>query len=117
MIPLIPSSLLNFLAGLAAGAGINLLTSIEGGSNFPKDKIVLDSVVWIVDAMMLAYAAHLAETVEREAALAFDNTLSTAEKRDILRDEVDKRRVRSYGSIVLGVVGGVIAMMLVPGII
>jgi hypothetical protein len=117
VIPLIPPSLLNFLAGLAAGAGINLLTSVEGGSNFPKGKIVVDSTLWILDAMVLAYAAHVAETVEREAALAFDNTLSAEEKRDIMRDEVDKRRVRYHGSIILGVVGMVISMMLVPGII
>ncbi|MEY9931320.1 hypothetical protein ABH926_005969 [Catenulispora sp. GP43] len=117
MIPLIPPSLLNFLAGLAAGAGINLLTSIEGGSHFPRGQVVVDSGLWILDAMLLAYAAHLAETVEREAALAFDNTLSAEEKRDIMRDEVDKRRLRYHGSIVLGVVGMVVSMVLVPGIL
>jgi hypothetical protein len=76
-----------------------------------------DSTLWVVDAIFLAYAAHVAEGVEREAALAYDRaydtTLTPAEKRQIPRDEADKVRVRYRGAVALGVV----AMLLVPGVL
>lgn len=111
-----PPSLLNFLSGLAVGAGINLLTSIEGGSDFAHGRIIADSAVWVVDAILLAYAAHLAETVEREAALVIDSTLTKEEKRTILRDEVSRVRGRYLTSITAGIFGMAVAMALVPGI-
>jgi hypothetical protein len=112
----ISPSLLNFLSGLAAGAGINLLTSIEGGSTFSKGKIVVDSVIWVVDAVFLAYAAHVAETVERQAGLVINNRLTEPEQREIVRNETKRVRVRYTGSIVLGAIGMIVSMALVPGI-
>jgi hypothetical protein len=116
MFPLIPPSLLNFLSGLAVGAGINLLTSMEGGSTFPRGKIILDSVIWVADAVILAYAAHVAEMVEREAALVIDSTLTPEEKTTIVRDETGRVRGRYHGSITLGFLAMIVAMVLVPGI-
>jgi hypothetical protein len=116
MTPLIPASLLNFLSGLAVGAGINLVTSIEGGSTFPKIKIIIDSVIWFADSVLLAYAAHLAEVVEREAALVIDRTLTREERRAILRDEMSRVRVPYLSSIVIGTIGIFVALYLVPGI-
>lgn len=112
----IPASLLNFLSGLTAGAGINMLTSLEGGSTATRGAIISDSVLWILVAVVLAYAAHLSEQVEKEAALVIDGNLSTEEKRIIYKDEAS-RVARGYRlSLWLSGVLTLAAAVLIPGL-
>lgn len=113
---MIPVSLLNFLSGLAAGAGINLLTSIEGGSTASPHKIIFDSVIWVAVAMFLAYAAHVAESVEKEVALVIDGNLSEEEKHDVYAAHAGRVRWRYRMALGLGCLLAVAAVVLIPGI-
>jgi hypothetical protein len=81
---LLPASLLNFLAGLLAGAGINLLTAIETGpTSVPGHVIVVDSLAWIGAAMFAASAAHVAETAEQRATLSMSKSFTPELNREI----------------------------------
>jgi hypothetical protein len=113
----IPAALLNFLSGLAAGAGINMLTSIEGGSNAQLHQIIIDSAIWIIAAMCLAYAAHLAELVEREADRVIDRALREDERRAVRKDEAYKVRWRYRITMTSSAVTAVSAAVLIPGLI
>jgi hypothetical protein len=113
----IPAALLNFLAGLAAGAGINLLTSIEGGSTAPKHEIVTDSLIWVIAATCLAYAAHLTEGVENRAAQASGTTLNDDDKRALLKDEAYRVRWRYRFTITMSGATSVAASILIPNLL
>jgi hypothetical protein len=113
----IPASLLNFLSGLTAGAGINMLTSLEGGSAAGHGAIVIDSTLWVLVAVALAYAAHLSEGVEREAALVIDGNLSPEEKKIIYKDEAS-RVSRGYKlSLSSGGALTLLATIFIPGLL
>jgi hypothetical protein len=114
---LLPPSLLNFMSGLAAGAGINLLTSISGTPNPQKWPIVVDSGVWVIAAACMAYAAHLMETADREAALVIDNTLTKRERSAVLRDEESRVRGPYRVSLGLSLVFLILAVLLIPGLL
>jgi hypothetical protein len=114
---MIPAALLNFVAGLAAGAGINLLTSIEGGSTAQHHEIVIDSIMWLASAMCLAYAAHLTEGVEGEAALVIDSTLTQDEKRVVLKDEAFRIRWRYRLTMTSSAITTIAASVLTPGLL
>jgi hypothetical protein len=113
---MIPVSLLNFLSGLAAGAGINLLTSIEGGSTASPHRIIVDSAFWVIVAAGLAYAAHLAETVERGVSLVIDGNLSEAERREVYAAQAGQVRFRYR--LILGISGvlTILSIVLIPGL-
>jgi hypothetical protein len=113
---MIPASLLNFLSGLAAGAGMNLLTSVEGGSNQPPDKIITDALIWILVAVALAYTAHLAERVERDAALVIDGNLDPEDKKVILKDEASRVKWQYRSGLILAGALTLVAVALVPGL-
>jgi hypothetical protein len=61
-----PTSLLNFLAGLFAGAGINLLTSLATAPpDAPTTAIEIDAAVWIGAAAATTAWAYVSETIDR----------------------------------------------------
>jgi hypothetical protein len=111
-----PSSLLNFLSGLAAGAGINMLTSLEGGSAAAHDKIVVDSLIWIAVAGFFAYAAHVVEGAEREAALVSDVSLSRQRRQKVLREEAWRVRWPYRAALAGGFAATVVATVYIPGL-
>ncbi len=113
---MVPSSLLNFLSGLAAGAGINMLTSLEGGSAAAHFKIIIDSVIWITVAGLFAFAAHVVEGAEREAALVSDVSLSRQRRRAVLKDEAWRVRWPYRGALATAVVAAGLAMAYIPGL-
>jgi hypothetical protein len=115
--PFIPPALLNFISGLAAGAGINLLTSLSGLSPSARTTTVVDSVAWLIAAVFLAATAQIVEGVERDAALAIDNTLTKAERHDILHDEMAEVATRYRIALGLSAVSLVSSMVLVPGLV
>lgn len=95
--PLLPASMLNFVAGLLAGAGINLLTAVEmGPTRTPTRDVVLDSVAWIGAAVFAAWAAHVAEGATRNADLATDKDSDAKMRRAIQRDEALKAAPRFW---------------------
>ncbi|GAA4606670.1 hypothetical protein BJY16_005945 [Actinoplanes octamycinicus] len=60
-------SMLNFLAGLLAGTGINLLTSSAVDDKGLGDLVVVDSVAWVAAAAALTGMATLLQNAERDA--------------------------------------------------
>jgi len=89
---LLPASSLNFLAGILAGAGINLITSVATGpdSTVSIPLVALDTALWVVAAGLLTWAAQIVQRGEREADLEINRNLSEVEKHEI-RDLFEQR--------------------------
>lgn len=114
---LLPPSLLNFVAGLLAGAGINLLTSVATGPvGVPSREVVLDSLVWVVAAVFSAGAAHVAEGSERRADLVITDRLRPEEKDAIARNEAAQVAGRFWILVALAALFVVLASSLIPRI-
>ena len=110
-------SLLNFVSGLLAGAGINLLTSVATGPvSVSNRKIVLDSIVWVIAAIFAAGAAHIAEGAERRADLVITERLRPEEKQAIMRNEASQVAGKFWILATLGISAAVLAAGLVPSI-
>ncbi|AVT28192.1 MULTISPECIES: hypothetical protein [unclassified Plantactinospora] len=115
VIPPAPSSL-NFLAGIFAGAGINLITSVSTGpeGEVSTAKIALDALLWVLAAAFLTWAAQVLEHGERDADLYIDRDFSDREKQDIreqyLRGAFRKARI----PLVLTGIALVGAILLLP---
>jgi len=67
--PLPAASSLNFVAGILAGAGINLVTTaaIAGTANVSTAAVAVDAVSWVLAAAFLYWAAQTIQRGEREA--------------------------------------------------
>ncbi|MEV6813380.1 hypothetical protein [Micromonospora sp. NPDC051296] len=117
----IPSpSALNFLAGLFAGAGINMLTSVSTGPPDPEIstvKVALDSALWVIAAAFTTWAAHLFQAAEREADLYIDRDFGEAEKKQIREDHLRRALRRARLPLVLTGLSLVGAVLLLPGLI
>jgi hypothetical protein len=119
MVMLPASSSLNFLAGIFAGAGINLVTSVatgpEGGAS--TGKILLDSTFWVLAAAFLTWAAQVLQNGERDADLDIDRDFSEAEKQDI-RQLNQRRALReALWPLVLTGAAVIASLLLLPGLI
>jgi hypothetical protein len=114
----LPSSLLNFLAGLLAGAGINLLTAIETGpTTVASYKIVVDSTAWVAASVFAAWAAHISDRAERRADLAMDEDFTAKEKDAILQSEATKVARGFWGLIGTTLVFVLLAVLLIPSLV
>lgn len=76
---------MNFLAGIFAAAGINMITSVATG---PEDgvspvSIALDSAFWVLAAALLTWAAQLLQSGERDADLQIAADFSAGERREV----------------------------------
>jgi hypothetical protein len=113
-----PSSL-NFLAGLFAGAGINMLTSVSTGPpNIPPaTKLFLDSALWVIAAGFLTWAARALENAERDADLYINRDFTEKEKREIRHEYVKAAIPRALPAFTLTLVSVVAAILLLPGLI
>jgi hypothetical protein len=99
---LLPASLLNFLAGLLAGAGINLLTGLETGpSRVPDRAIVIDSIAWIGAAVFAASAARFSEIAEQRAGLEMGQNFPAELNRQIRCDAAAKVSLQFWLFILL----------------
>ncbi|HEV3172937.1 MAG TPA: hypothetical protein VGZ32_21505 [Actinocrinis sp.] len=86
------SSLLNFLSGLFAGVGLNLITQVQTGPlTHPAWTVVLDSLSWILASGFQAWAGHVVQSAEHEAELKIIAGLIQEERRAITLGE--KRKV------------------------
>ncbi|MEU7757056.1 hypothetical protein AB0B57_31490 [Micromonospora sp. NPDC049101] len=113
-------STLNFLAGLFAGAGINMLTSVStgpAGTDVSTGKIALDSALWVVAAGFLTWAAHLFQAAERDADLYIDRDFSEPEKQEIRQEYLRRALRRARLPLVMTVLALVCAVLLLPGFI
>jgi hypothetical protein len=114
---LLPPSLLNFSAGILAGAGINMLTSVATGpTTVSTSAIIGDSVVWVIAAIFVAAAASIAESAERKADLVITERLSPAEKEAVHRNEAVQVAMKFWILVALGVTFVVLAASLIPKI-
>jgi len=110
------SSSLNFLAGIFAGAGINLITSVAAGPEVavPMAKIALDSTLWVVAAGFLTWAAQVLQHGERDADLLIAPDFSELERREV-RDLHQKKALRqAWLPLILTLVSLVGAIALLP---
>jgi hypothetical protein len=117
-IRLLPSSSLNFLSGLLAGAGINLLTGIVGGSSGTNyiPQIEEDSAVWVLASILAAAAAHIAEQADQKANLAITPDMSRQLKETIIRDEVEQVALKFWIIVGLALIATLAGILLVPGL-
>jgi len=114
---LLPPALLNFVSGLLAGAGINLLTGVATGpATVSTRAIIIDSVVWVVAAVFAAGAAHVAEGAERKADLAITERFTAKEKQAIMSSAAAEVAVSFWIQAAFGAVFVVLAVGLIPSI-
>jgi hypothetical protein len=108
---------LTFLAGLFAGAGINMLTSTATGESGGTTRAVaLDAIAWVAAAAFLTTAAHQLEVAERDAALHIMNpNLSAAERRAERDRYFDKVAGVTASLIGLTMLSILAAVLLLPG--
>ncbi|WP_436523043.1 hypothetical protein [Actinoplanes sp. HUAS TT8] len=119
MMMLPASSSLNFLAGIFAGAGINLVTSIATGpeGDVSTGKVVLDSAFWVLTAAFLTWAAQVLQNGERDADLDIDRDFSEAEKQDIR--QLNQRRALRQALLPLVLTGAsfFVSLLLLPRLV
>jgi hypothetical protein len=110
---------LNFFAGLFAGAGINMLTSVSSGDpGQPSSlKLGIDSFLWVLAAGFLTWAAHILEEAEREAALYIDRGMSDHERREIRQANLKQAAPKAVWAIALTGLSVLAAIFLLPGLI
>lgn len=110
------SSLLNFLSGLFAGAGLNLITQAQTGPlTQPKWTVLLDSVPWIATSVFQAWAGHIVQGAESEAELLYTAGLTTEERQAIARGEKRKVAQRYKVLMLTSLVTFALALTLTPG--
>ena len=110
------SSLLNFLSGLFAGAGLNLITQAQTGPlTQPKWAVLVDAVPWIAASVFTAWAGHLVAGAERESELKITAGLTDAERHAVTNAE--KRKVqRNYRILIAAAAASFAgALVLTPG--
>lgn len=112
---LLPASLLNFIAGLLAGAGINLLTSLESGPTSVSARgIVVDSLIWIVAAIFVAAAARVAEAAEQRADLSMSKNFTPELNREIRREIAAEISLRFWLLTLISVAFVAVAFIRIP---
>jgi hypothetical protein len=84
-VPVPAASSLHFLAGILAGAGINLITSVATGpeGDVGAGEIALDSGLWVLAAAFLTWAAQVLQHGERDADLYMNVHFSDEERHEI----------------------------------
>lgn len=115
-----PPAALNFGAGLFAGAGINLLTSIAGADAAGgawKAQLVADSLLWVALAASVTWTAGLFEQAVRRADRYIKDDTPPDAQDEMLRYELSQVRRQIRCSWVLSAVCLVAAVLLVPGLI
>lgn len=76
---------MNFLAGIFAGAGINMITSVATGpeGSVSTVKIALDSAFWVLAAAFLTWAAQVLQSGERDAELQIAPGFTPRERQEV----------------------------------
>lgn len=112
------SSLLNFLSGLFAGAGLNLITQAQTGPlTQPKWAVFLDSVPWVLASVFTAWAGNIVAGAEREADLKIRDGFTDVERRAITRAEQRRVEGRYRALMAASIAGFAAALILTPGLL
>ncbi|WP_305785590.1 hypothetical protein [Symbioplanes lichenis] len=107
--------LLNFLAGLFAGTGINLLTSSAVGDGGGLSALtVLDSIAWVLGAALVTVAATMLQNAEAEAALLDSPMFEEPERREIRMHQRRPIARRAVLLILGGLLSVILAVVLLP---
>jgi hypothetical protein len=115
--PVLPApSSLNFLAGIFAGAGINLITSVSTGPepDISTTKIALDSLLWVLAAGCTTWAAQVLQHAERDADLYIDRDFSDTEKREIREQYLREALSKAKTPLILTALSLTGAILLLP---
>jgi hypothetical protein len=116
---LLPLPVLNFVAGLFAGAGINLLTTVATAPpGTAASGIVVDSALWVVTAGTATWLGHVEAGVDAAVADRTSPRLSLQERnsvRDHVRAEPAIRRRLWLATAATGV-SLVLSLLLLPRI-
>ena len=109
------SSSLNFLAGICAGAGINMITSVATGpeSLVTPARIALDAGLWVLAAAFLTWAGQVVQQGERDADLEIAPDFTERERREVRQAHQSGalRRARLPLGLTLAAVLGAVAML------
>jgi hypothetical protein len=106
---------LNFLSGLSAGAGINMLTSVATDPDISSIQIIADSTLWVVAAGLLTAVATTTVTMQAEVEQA--TTGLTHDEISGVRASVNStHRMRLQALSGAAVLALVLAAVLVPNL-
>jgi hypothetical protein len=110
---------LNFLAGLLAGAGINMLTSVATGpaEEVSTTRVVADSAIWILAAIFVSRLAQVVERGQQDADLHIDRDFSASEIREIRSEYLRKAYANARFPLIAAIVAIVSAVLLLPRLI
>jgi hypothetical protein len=110
---------LTFLAGLFAGAGINMLTSAAVGEAGGTTKmIIFDALAWVAAAGFLTSAAQRLDSAEREASFYIvDPNLSPVEKQAERGKQIEKVANATAALVGLTILALAAAILLLPGLL
>lgn len=113
-----PSSL-NFLAGLFAGAGINMLTSLSNGTpdGISPQKIAIDSALWVIAAAFLTWSAQLLECAGHHADRLSGNRMNKVEIEEIRQATLRPVLARTLFALGMTALSVALAVLLLPGLI
>ncbi len=91
-----PPALLNFLAGIFAAAGVNLLTGAVESSSMDLNirNVVFACLPWFGSAISLAVTATIIDRAHADANPLITPNLTAAEKRAVLGSAVERVRGR-----------------------
>ena len=110
------SSSLNFLAGIFAGAGINLITSVATGPEgaVVTSEVAADSALWVLAAAFVTWAAQVLQHGERDADLETSPTFSPEERTEIRQKHERISWKRAKLPILLTVISLIGSVALLP---
>ena len=107
-----PPPALNFLAGLVAGAGINMLTSVATAPGETSTMaIVVDAAVWVLAAASATWLAHVVDEVNREVDRRVHEDFRAREEAGVRRDV---HRAATAATLVAAAAGVLLLPNLMP---
>jgi hypothetical protein len=116
---LLPPPALNFAAGLFAGAGINLLTSVATAPpGTAANGIVVDSAMWVAAAAAATWLGQTESRIDDEVADRVTSKFSVHERNEVRADVRAERlfRVRLWLATVTTGSTLLLSLLLVPRI-
>ena len=107
--------MLNFLAGLFAGAGINMLTSAATGPvGTSTVAVAVDAGIWVLAAGASTWLAHVVEVVNREVERRLQDDFSPAEEAGVRRSVRGGMAVRLRAATVATVLAATLGVLFLP---
>jgi hypothetical protein len=113
-----PPSALNFLAGLFAGAGINMLTSVTTGPvDIPRAAIVGDAAMWVLAAAAATWLAHLVSEMNHEIDRQLQDDFDAEEEAGVHRSVRAAMSGRLRLATAATIVAAALGVLLLPNLL